>query len=163
MTFKTMEDWELKGIYEVFSPNGERNYPLFEANLFGNYFILDGRQILKEDAEEDFDMGRRFFVSNFINTLKVIKQFEGTDIHHESIALLHGANYSDTGDYNSSIIEEVIHCKDQAGQDAWIYLLKNGMRVVDSVMTNKEVELIKKDVLYTKNDITDYGQSFLEA
>jgi len=162
MTFKTRSDWELKGIYELFAPNGERNYPLFEASFFGNYFIVDGRQIVKEEGEENFDMGRRFFVSNFKDALKLIISFENSDIQHKNITLLQGNNYSGKGDYHSSIIEEIIHCKDEANQDAWIYRLKNRMQIVDSLLTKNEAELTKKDVLYTNNALTGYGHSFLK-
>lgn len=159
MTFKTRAEWELKGVYELFAPKEDRNYPLFEACFFGNYFIVDGGQIIKEEGEEEFDMGRRFFVSSFKDTLSLIKSFENTDIQHENITLLQGGNYSKTGDYNCSIIEEMIHCEDEAGQDAWIYLLKNEQKVIDSLLTKNEDELKLIDTFYKRPHFTGYGKS----
>lgn len=135
MTFKTYKSSELSGIYELISGStGERNYPLVEASFFGNYFVVDGQQT-EVDEHCEVDFGRRYFVSNFLDAMSLIVSLEKQGIKHENISLLQGSNVTDSEDYNSSIIEQITHCHDEAGQNAWLFELKNGGTAVESPLT----------------------------
>lgn len=162
MTFKTNKQWELKGLFEL-SPSGERNYPLFEASLFGNYYILDSQESEVDEDGETSDFKRRFFISNLITALKLIGSLDNKGIKHESITLLQGSNWTETEDYNASVIEKITYCNDDAGQDAWLFALKNGTVVVESLLTKNESELVKVDVLYVDSALTRYGHRYLDS
>lgn len=161
MSFKTKKAWELTGMHRMFTEEDERLYPIFETTLFGEYFIVDGLQKL-DGSEDEYDrISRRFFVSNIVDALNLIEAGITSNIKHQRIVLLQGLSQDQTGDYNCSIIEEIILCEDEAEQPAYIFILKNGSRVVSSLMTTKESELKAIDTIYQSASITEYGSGFL--
>ncbi len=163
-SFKTRKEWELTGVNRLFTNENERLYSFVESVLFGNYFIIDAIEMIEEDEpDEPFELGRRFFISGTYDALSLIHESSKAGLKHLGIALLQGKNFNDSGDYISSLIDEIIHCKDEAGQSAFIYLLRNGDRIVESLLTDNEEELLLIDSIYKDSVMTNYGLKYLSS
>lgn len=161
-SFKTIKNWELEGIHRVFADSDERIYPFVETILFGNHFIIDFLQQIEGDEVEGMEeFSRRFFISGTLDALEFIYNARQQGLEHTGVALLQGDNLND-GDYMSSLIEDINLYHDEVGQNAFVLMLKNGMRVVDSLLTDEaKISLVSN--LYKNKAITNEGIKFLKG
>lgn len=162
-SFKTNNNWELKGIDRMFADSNERLYPFVETVSPGNYFIIDSLQKIESDEVDGVEeLSRRFFLSDTLGALAFICNGSKQGLEYTGVALLQGANLSDDNDYNSSSIDEIILCEDAMGQNAFVYKLKNGKRVLDSMLAGSEEEIELKSTLYENKELTNHALDILK-
>ncbi|WFS63963.1 hypothetical protein LF599_07315 [Pseudodesulfovibrio thermohalotolerans] len=146
--FIVRDDWkfELHMPEELGGDMGETHYwavEVFEQSfLFHVYFYFP--------VQDEIEPGATRRIRMIVGDIgAIIASIKSGCITEASILLQYFEWVSPDGNEGISGLQEVISATDKAGQPAYLYVCKNGMRFVDSLLTRSEEELTLGQVIYS--------------
>jgi len=150
MYIETNKDWEidLPG-YNKLSPPGTRIYPFVDVSGTSLLFHVDVLVHSTDDDDDDDCMfWKRFITTDIIQAFILI---DDDHVNEFKISL----QRSEKHEYIISMITEVLQAEDSAGQISYVFVCKDGKRVLYSSLAESEQELKNKKSIYRHGEKAD--------
>ncbi len=150
MFIETHEDWEIDipGLKQLYGDSGVRTYPIVKFSMNCYLFHVDIESYL---PEEKISMGNRYLAADIEQSLALINNANANandKVEDFSISIQTRRCDNKNDEYHISTILEVIEGEDSAGQRSYIYVCKDGKRVMDSPLASLEKELSNIKTIY---------------
>lgn len=148
MSFKIDVETELDyPLAELFgNNNNSKYYPFVELTLNVNVFIVK----LDVEHQDEEVLRTTLFFTEFQHVLDCVQTSWVKDF---SVSLL-TPEYQNDGQYKISDLVKVYQAKDEAEQEAFLFVCIDGNRYIDSALAESEEELILGDVIYFRSEKT---------
>jgi hypothetical protein len=144
MLIKTNEQWEIKDHpIKFFDSPGTRIYPLIELSLNSHLFHVD--ILPKPSGSDDVALWHRFITADLEQAFVIVEE----DLIDEfNISIQTRRCDNEDHDYKINTILEILTGKETAGQTSYVFICKNGKRIIDSAMGESEDDLKDLKVIY---------------
>ena len=144
MLINTHEDWEIDNpALKLFDPPGTRIYPFVEISINCHLFHVDIRTHPTKD--DGYMPCMRFIATDIIQAFIMV---DDDSVKEFSISLQSRRCDNENDEYQISSINEILQAEETCGQKVYIYICKNGKRVIDTSLGSSEDELSNIKSIY---------------
>jgi hypothetical protein len=149
MLFEIDQDYEIKSpLMDALVPRGKKLYPIVELKFNMVFFILRIFASRNPDDEDEIIPMHTFLIDSIDQILSIVND-ENWYVHTLSIFLPYG-HLNITEDTICSVAEIFVG-KESSGQDAYLYILKNGKKHLESIIGSTEDEVSRLKCIYKCN------------